>query len=78
MKLTMRMYRVEDDYWRIREFLRQVFRLIRLNSVIGGKKAGRPTGSITGAGMALRTWDMAGWRKTCSSGRRQTDGSRPC
>jgi len=27
MKLTMRMYRVEDDYWRIREFLRQVFRL---------------------------------------------------
>ena len=27
MKLTMRTYRVKDDYWRIREFLRQVFRL---------------------------------------------------
>jgi mycothiol synthase len=27
MKLTRRRYRDEDDYWRIREFLRQVFRL---------------------------------------------------
>ena len=27
MKLTMRMYQTEDDYWRIREFLRQVFLL---------------------------------------------------
>jgi len=27
MKLTMRLYRDEDDYWRIREFLRQVFLL---------------------------------------------------
>ena len=27
MKLTMRRYRDEGDYWRIREFLRQVFRL---------------------------------------------------
>jgi len=27
MKLTVRRYRDEDDYWRIREFLRQVFRL---------------------------------------------------
>ncbi len=25
MKLTMRTYQAEDDYWRIREFLRQVF-----------------------------------------------------
>ena len=25
MKLTMRMYQDEDDYWRIRDFLRQVF-----------------------------------------------------
>lgn len=27
MKLTMRAYKDEEDYWRIREFLRQVFRL---------------------------------------------------
>ena len=27
MKLTMRLYQDEDDYWRIREFLRQVFLL---------------------------------------------------
>ena len=27
MKQTMRMYQDEDDYWRIREFLRQVFLL---------------------------------------------------
>ena len=37
MKLTMRLYQVEDDYWRIREFLRQVFllngRRLKLNGV---------------------------------------------
>ena len=27
MQLTMRMYQTEDDYWRIREFLRRVFLL---------------------------------------------------
>ena len=27
MKLTMRAYQNEDDYWRIREFLRRVFLL---------------------------------------------------
>jgi mycothiol synthase len=27
MKLTMRVYQLEDDYWRIREFLRRVFTL---------------------------------------------------
>ena len=27
MKLTMRLYQTEDDWWRIREFLRQVFLL---------------------------------------------------
>jgi mycothiol synthase len=27
MQLTMRVYQTEDDYWRIREFLRQVLLL---------------------------------------------------
>lgn len=50
MKLTLRKYQTDDDHWKIRQFLREIFIIPNATKLVG-----HSTVEITGAGTSTKT-----------------------
>jgi hypothetical protein len=69
MRLTMRTYETEDDYWRIRDFLRAVF-------LLNGRR------DLSRQAYRFNYWrwhvlENFAWRRSSPRGRPRTGGSLP-